>query len=160
GILHDIGKIGIQDSILRKPGPLSKPEREIIERHPAIASLILGPIEQLQSAVGYVKHHHERFDGTGYPEGLAGNQIPFGARIIHAAEAFDAMVGKRAYSAPKSPAQALQELRRCAGTQFDPQVVNSLAVVLQRDGSLAKPSGASQLDLPTVLEDLTAQVAL
>lgn len=159
GILHDIGKMGIQEAILNKPGPLDKAEREMVERHATIASLILEPIEQLQAAVSYVKHHHERFDGTGYPDGLAGEGIPLGARIIHAAEAFDAMVAKRSYNTPKTPEEALQELRRGAGTQFDPQVVNAMAAVLKRTGHLAKPVPEEPQNLPELLEDLTGRVS-
>ena len=159
GILHDIGKMGIQDAILKKPGPLNAAEREIVERHSTIASLILEPIEQLQSAVGYVRHHHERFDGTGYPDGLAGDKIPLGARAIHAAEAFDAMVAQRSYNVPKTPDEALQELRRCAGTQFDPQVVDATAAALERTGYLSQPAPADPQHLPELLEDLTGKVS-
>lgn len=160
GILHDIGKMGIQEAILKKPGPLDEAEREIVQRHTTIASLILEPIEQLQGAVGYIKHHHERYDGGGYPDGLAGERIPLGARIIHAAEAFDAMVTKRSYNAPKSPHEALQELRRCSGAQFDPQVVNATGVVLQHKGYLTVAEKEITQNLPALLEDLTGPVSL
>ncbi|MCY3021441.1 MAG: HD domain-containing protein [Planctomycetota bacterium] len=160
GILHDIGKMGIRESILQKPGPLDKTERETVERHAIIASTILEPIEQLQGAVGYIKHHHERFDGGGYPERLAGEQIPLGARITHVAEAFDAMVAKRSYNVPKTPEEALAELRRCSGTQFDPQVVSAAAVVLRRNGLLASRPEQPAKSLPDLIEDLTDQVSL
>lgn len=160
GILHDIGKMGIREGILKKPGPLDKAERDTIERHAVIASTILEPIEQLQSAVGYIKHHHERFDGAGYPDRLAGEEIPLGARIIHAAEAFDAMVAKRSYNVPKTPDEALAELRRCSGTQFDPQVVSAAAVVLKREGLLAQPAAPGPQSLPELLDDLTGKVSL
>jgi putative nucleotidyltransferase with HDIG domain len=160
GILHDIGKMGIREAILQKPGPLDKAERETVERHTTIAAVILDPIEQLQSAVGYIKYHHERFDGTGYPDHLAGEQIPLGARIIHAAEAFDAMVAKRSYNVPKTPDEALAELRRCSGTQFDPQVISAAAVVLRRNGFLGEQAAAPAQSLPELLEDLTGRVSL
>jgi HD-GYP domain-containing protein (c-di-GMP phosphodiesterase class II) len=160
GILHDIGKMGIREAILQKPGPLDKAERDTVERHAIIASTILEPIEQLQSAVGYIKHHHERFDGTGYPDHLAGEQIPLGARIIHVAEAFDAMVARRSYNVPKSPEEALAELRRCAGSQFDPQVIAAAAVVLKRNGFLAERQPEAERSLPDILEDLTGKVSL
>jgi putative two-component system response regulator len=160
GILHDIGKMGIREAILQKPGPLDKAERETVERHTTIAAVILDPIEQLQSAVGYIKYHHERFDGTGYPDRLAGEQIPLGARIIHAAEAFDAMVAKRSYNVPKTPDEALNELRRCSGTQFDPQVISAAAVVLRRNGFLGEQAVAPTQSLPELLEDLTGKVSL
>lgn len=159
GILHDIGKMGIRESILKKAGPLDKAEREMVERHPIIASTILEPIEQLQAAVGYIKHHHEHFDGSGYPDRLAGEQIPLGARIVHAAEAFDAMVAQRSYNLPKSPEQALAELRRCAGTQFDPQVVSALGAVLQRTGQLQAREEAPPKSLPELLESLMGQIS-
>jgi putative two-component system response regulator len=160
GILHDIGKMGIRESILKKPGPLDKAEREIVQRHSIIASTILEPIEQLQSAVGYIKHHHEHFDGTGYPDKLAGEQIPLGARIIHVAEAFDSMVAKRSYNIPKTPEEALAELRRCSGTQFDPQVVEATFAVLRRTGQLSTQAEAPAKSLPELLEDLTGKISL
>ncbi|HYF49603.1 MAG TPA: HD domain-containing phosphohydrolase [Planctomycetota bacterium] len=160
GILHDLGKMGIRESILKKPGPLDKAERETVERHPILASTILEPIEQLQSAVSYIRYHHEHYDGTGYPERLAGEQIPLGARVIHAAEAFDAMVSKRSYNAAKTPEEALAELRRCSGKQFDPQVVEALAVVLKRSGQLAPGTEPPPKSLPELLEDITGSVSL
>ena len=158
GILHDIGKMGIREAILRKPGPLDQSERETVERHPIIASTILEPIEQLQSAVGYIKYHHEHFDGGGYPEHLTGEQIPLGARIIHTTEAFDAMVSKRTYNLVRTPEEALLELRRCSGRQFDPQVVEAMAAVLRRSGELSSPVQRPAQSLPELLEDLTGRV--
>ena len=158
GILHDIGKMGIREAILKKPGPLDTGEREVVQRHPIIASTILEPIEQLQSAVGYIKYHHEHFDGNGYPERLSGEQIPLGARILHAAEAFDAMVTKRAYNLVRTPADALDELRRCAGTQFDPQVVEAMSAVLRSSGELGRVDARPSKSLPELLEDLTGRV--
>jgi HD-GYP domain-containing protein (c-di-GMP phosphodiesterase class II) len=160
GILHDIGKMGIREAILKKPGPLDKEERETVERHPIIASTILEPIEQLQSAVSYIRYHHEHFDGSGYPERLVGEQIPLGARIIHAAEAFDTMVSKRSYNAARTPEEALSELRRCSGQQFDPQVVEAMAVVLKRSGELEQTNETPSKSLPELLEDLTGQISL
>jgi len=160
GILHDIGKMGIRESILRKPGPLDKAEREMVERHPIIAATILEPIEQLQSAVGYIRHHHEHFDGSGYPDKLAGEQIPLGARIVHAAEAFDAMVAQRSYNKQKTPEEALTELRRCSGQQFDPQVVEALTAVLRRTGQLDSHTEVPPKSLPELLENLIGQVSL
>ena len=159
GILHDIGKMGIREGILRKNGPLDAAEREVVERHPIIASTILEPIEQLQSAVGYIKYHHEHFDGTGYPERLSGEQIPLGARIIHAVEAYDTMVSQRSYNQPRSPEDAMAEMRRCSGTQFDPQVVEALVTVLKRTGQFGQPTQNNK-SLPELLEDLTGQVSL
>lgn len=161
GILHDLGKMGIKEAILKKPGPLDPEERELVQRHPVIASTILEPIEQLQGALGYIKYHHEHFDGTGYPEGLKGEEIPMGARIIHATEACDTMVSRRAYCAPRTTEDALLELRRCSGSQFDPQVVEALAAVLRRMGHLPgrEPEGTGR-SLPELLEDLTGTVSV
>ncbi len=160
GILHDIGKMGIREAILKKPGPLDRAEREVVERHPIIASTILEPIEQLQSAVGYIRYHHEHFDGTGYPEHLVGEQIPLGARIIHTAEAFDTMVSMRSYNVARTPDDALNELRRCSGLQFDPQAVEAMAAVLRRQGTLGLNPEMPSKSLPELLEDLTGQVSL
>ncbi|MFH0939964.1 MAG: HD domain-containing phosphohydrolase [Planctomycetota bacterium] len=145
GILHDIGKMGIREAILRKPGPLDQNEREIVERHPVIASTILEPIEQLQSAVGYIKYHHEHFNGGGYPEHLVGEQIPLGARIIHATEAFDAMISRRSYNLIRTPEEAMIELRRCSGRQFDPQVVEAMAAALCHANEVEQFHTATQL---------------
>jgi len=160
GILHDLGKMGIREAILKKQGTLDPHEREVIERHPIIASTILEPIEQLQSAVSYIRHHHEHFDGTGYPDKLSGEQIPLGARIIHAAEAFDSMVSQRGYNIAKSQDDALSELRRCSGTQFDPQVVEALCTVVRRSGRRDSTAEATPKSLPELLEDLTGTVSL
>lgn len=159
GILHDIGKMGIREAILKKPGPLDDAEREVVERHPIIASTILEPIEQLQSAVGYIKYHHEHFNGKGYPDQLSGEQIPLGARILHAAEAFDAMVSKRTYNTVRTPEEAVNELKRCAGSQFDPQVVDAMMAVLKRSGEMQRLQHRPSRSLPELLEDLTGTVS-
>jgi len=160
GILHDLGKMGVREAILKKPGPLDPQERQTVQRHPVIAAMILEPIEQLQGALGYIKYHHEHFDGTGYPEGLKGEEIPLGARIICATEACDSMLSRRAYSAPKTPEEVITELRRCSGSQFDPQVIEALVAVMKRagqvDGREAESMGRS---LPELLEDLTGRVS-
>ncbi len=123
-LLHDIGKVGVPEALLVKPGPLTEEEYRIFKKHPLVAAAILEPIEELKEAVEVVKHHHEWFDGSGYPEGLAGQQIPIGARIIHIADAFDCMVTSRPYrQKPLLKAEALAELRRCSGNQFDPHLV-------------------------------------
>lgn len=161
GILHDLGKMGIRESILKKPGPLEPEERAVVQRHPVIASMILEPIEQLQGALGYIKYHHEHFDGTGYPEGLKGEEIPLGARIIHATEACDSMLSRRSYSAPKSIEEAVAEMRSCSGTQFDPQVVEALITVLKHSGQLSRQDqeGVGR-SLPELLEDITGRVSV
>ena len=156
GVLHDFGKLGIRDAILRKPAALDEEERKIIKRHPLIASTILEPIEQLSGAIGYIKFHHEHFDGSGYPQGLSGEDIPMGARILHAAEAFDAMTSRRAYRDPMPRETALIEMRRLAGAQFDPQVVEALTQVLKRSGLLLfSPRETRDRTIAQILSDIT-----
>lgn len=122
GRLHDLGKLAIPEEILRKPGALSDSERLVLERHPQIGFRMLQSLG-VEPIASWVLHHHERWDGKGYPEGLGGERIPLGARIIFVADAFDAMTTERVYGTRVSPAQALAELEHCAGTQFDPTVV-------------------------------------
>jgi HD-GYP domain-containing protein (c-di-GMP phosphodiesterase class II) len=126
GNLHDLGKLAIPEEVLRKPDSLSDAERVILERHPQIGYRMLESLG-VQPVAEWVLHHHERWDGAGYPNRLAGEQIPLGARIIFVADAYDAMTSDRAYSRAMPPQEALAELERCAGTQFDPAVVKALA---------------------------------
>ena len=126
GNLHDLGKLAIPEEVLRKPDSLSDAERLILERHPQIGYRMLESLG-VQPVAEWVLHHHERWDGAGYPQRLAGEEIPLGARIIFVADAYDAMTSDRAYSRAKPPQDALAELERCAGTQFDPAVVKALA---------------------------------
>jgi len=132
-LLHDIGKIGTPDSILRKPGPLKIDEWQVIEDHPRIGSEILERVQQLNSIVPAVRHHHERYDGLGYPCGLAGKNIPLIARIIALADAYDAMVSDRTYRSALSSGEALEEIKRCAGTQFDPELVQMFVEIIQSE---------------------------
>jgi putative two-component system response regulator len=121
-ILHDIGKIGVPEQILRKTGRLTAKEFKIIKQHPVIGAEIISPVQFLREALPIVLYHHEKFDGTGYPEGLQGRQIPRGARIIAVADAVDAMLSNRPYAPAETAARVREELRLCAGTQFDPQI--------------------------------------
>lgn len=121
--LHDIGKIGVPDTVLRKPGELTEEEWALMRRHPLIGAEILKPVRQLQNVTPIVRHHQEHFDGTGYPEGLRGEEIPLGARILAVVDAYSAMIDDRAYRKGRPPPQAVNELERHAGTQFDPDVV-------------------------------------
>jgi putative nucleotidyltransferase with HDIG domain len=134
-VFHDIGKIAVPDAILSKPGPLTDEERRIIERHAEIGAQIIAPVHFLSGAVPIVRHDHERWDGEGYPDGLEGRQIPLGARIVFVVDAFHAMVSDRPYRAGLSEEEALAELRRCAGTQFDPEVVEAFLAVRGETGS-------------------------
>lgn len=124
-LLHDIGKIGIRDSVLHKNGQLNGREREDIERHPVIGDNILHPVGFLNDALLAVLHHHEHFDGSGYPSGLAGEDIPLVARIIAVADTFDAMTSNRPYRKALSKEVAINEIVRQSGTQFDPVVVEA-----------------------------------
>jgi diguanylate cyclase (GGDEF)-like protein len=125
--LHDLGKLAIPEEILRKPGPLTDPERLVLERHPQIGYRMLESLG-VTPVAEWVLHHHERWDGTGYPDGLHGEDIPLGARIIFVADAFDAMTNDRVYRSKLSVEAALEELEACAGTQFDPEAVSALVV--------------------------------
>ncbi|MBI4886745.1 MAG: HD domain-containing protein [Acidobacteria bacterium] len=125
-LLHDIGKIGLRDDVLRKPGALTAEEFEQIKRHPALGARILRQVAFLAPHLPIVELHHERPDGQGYPFGLRGDDIPLPARIVHVADAFDAMTSARAYRPARGAAEALAELQRYAGTQFDPASVDAL----------------------------------
>jgi HD-GYP domain-containing protein (c-di-GMP phosphodiesterase class II) len=124
-LLHDVGKIGVTDAILHKAGSLDKAEREAVRGHPATGRLILQDIAFLKGALPCVLHHHERYDGRGYPEGLAGADIPLPGRIIAVADAFDAMTSNRPYRRRLQVPSALAELKQGAGRQFDPEVVRA-----------------------------------
>jgi diguanylate cyclase (GGDEF)-like protein len=127
--LHDVGKLAIPEEILGKPGPLAEDEWGFIRRHTVIGERILGSAPALDAAAKIVRSTHERWDGTGYPDRLAGADIPLGARIISVCDAFDAMTSHRPYAAPLGHEDALRELFRCAGTQFDAEVVEAFAAV-------------------------------
>jgi response regulator RpfG family c-di-GMP phosphodiesterase len=123
--MHDIGKIGISESILHKPARLSPHERRVMEEHPVIGESIINSIRSLQPGLYVVRNHHERLDGGGYPDGLVGDEIPFAARIIAVADAYDAMTSKRPYRDPLADEAAVEELQSSAGTQFDPELVKA-----------------------------------
>ena len=129
-LFHDIGKIGIPNSVLLKPGPLTDREREVIETHPELGEKIIAPIDQLQDVCGIVRACHERWDGRGYPDRKAGDEIPLEARIIFACDAFHAMTTDRPYRLALPSEEALRRLKAAAGTQFDPQVVDVCLRVL------------------------------
>jgi diguanylate cyclase (GGDEF)-like protein len=133
GSLHDLGKLAIPEEILRKPGPLTEPERLVLERHPQIGFRMLDSLG-IEPVAEWILHHHERWDGNGYPDRLPGPMIPLGARIIFVVDAYDAMTSDRVYRGRFSPEKALAELERCAGTQFDPNVVAALADELELAG--------------------------
>jgi two-component system, cell cycle response regulator len=145
--LHDIGKAAVPDAILDKPGPLDDDEWEFMRRHTLIGERILDGAPALAAAARLVRSSHERFDGHGYPDELAGDEIPLGARIIAVCDAYDAMVSDRPYRRAMPTEQALQELTRCAGTQFDPAVVATFALAIERP-PLEEPDSMSRTDVP------------
>ncbi len=129
-MLHDIGKTSIPETILRKPGPLTSEEWELVHRHPQAGEQILAPIRKLKGVVPIIGGHHERYDGRGYPRGLRGEDIPLGARILSVVDAYAAMTEERVYRKALSQVQVMTELRGGAGTQFDPYVVDMLLALL------------------------------
>lgn len=126
GLMHDVGKIAVPDAILLKPGRLTAQEYEIVKTHAAVGAAIVADVFSPEQ-VAWVRHHHERMDGAGYPDALAGDEIPEGARILAVADSVDVMISPRAYSPSVDIAEAVAECRRCEGTQFDPRVVDALA---------------------------------
>ncbi len=134
--LHDIGKVGMRNDILFKPAALTPSERELAQRHSIIGGELLKKFPLFEEGAVYVRHHHEHWDGSGYPDGLSGERIPLGARILAVADAFQAMTDERPYRAPLTLEAAIMELQRCSGTQFDPRIVDAFfrAKHLRLDG--------------------------
>jgi HD-GYP domain-containing protein (c-di-GMP phosphodiesterase class II) len=124
-LLHDLGKIGVPDAILHKPGPLTPAEREVMNLHPEYGWAVLRLFPELSLAGLFALHHHEKMDGSGYPGRLRGDEIPMGARIVAVVDAFDAMTTNRSYRTPRPAGEALEELLRFAGVQFDSDVVTA-----------------------------------
>jgi len=137
-LLHDIGKVGMPDRVLHKPGPLAGEEWDVMREHPVIGERILRAIPGMGSVARIVRHEHERFDGTGYPDRLAGEEIPLGSRIILACDAYHAMTSDRPYRAAMAHDHAIAELARCAGSQFDPRIVAALVGHLGRGDGQAR----------------------
>ena len=140
-LLHDIGKIGIPDHILHKPGPLSASEWELMKQHPNIGQEILEHIQVLHLEQNTVRHHHERYDGKGYPTGLKGEEIPVYARILNIADSFHAMVSDRPYRKALPIERAVEELQKNRGTQFDPQLVDVFVKGLKEEGLYPSEKG-------------------
>jgi putative nucleotidyltransferase with HDIG domain len=141
GPLHDIGKLAVSDEVLRKAGSLEQHELAEIREHPKVGARILLRVSALREAIPYVLYHHERWDGGGYPSGKAGEEIPIEARVLAIADAFDAMTSDRPYRRALTLEQALSEIARCAGTQFDPAIAR---VFLQLFAE-AEPAAAAAL---------------
>jgi putative nucleotidyltransferase with HDIG domain len=141
GLLHDIGKIGIPDAILLKSGALSKEERMVMNAHPVKGEEIIRPVAKLAPELPIIRHHHEWFNGSGYPDRLVGHDIPLLARIMHVADSFEAMTAARPYRmTPLTEEQAIAELHKYSGIQFDPDVVAAFERVLSRRPEWAKPN--------------------
>jgi diguanylate cyclase (GGDEF)-like protein len=135
--LHDVGKLAIPDAILNKPGPLDENEWEFMRRHTIVGERIVASATSLHDVAPMVRATHERWDGAGYPDGIAGEAVPLGARIIAVCDAYDAMITTRPYRTGMSGAAAMAELRRCSGSQFDPRVVQAFIRVIERRADLA-----------------------
>ncbi len=136
GLLHDIGKVGVPDSVLNKKGPLTKAEWELIKGHPRLGVEIIGHISDLSDCLPAIMHHHERYDGNGYPSGLKGENIPLEARILTVVDAFEAITSDRPYREGVSVQKATSELRRCSGTQFDPHLVEVFCNLIETSPSI------------------------
>lgn len=141
-LLHDIGKIGVPDSILNKPGKLTEEEFEIMRRHPQMGVDILAPFAGLREHRKIILHHHERYDGRGYPTGCKGEEIPLGSRILAAVDAVDTMLSRRTYKEPMAPGDVRKELGAQAGIQFDPSVV-SVTLGWMDDGGHEQNAGST-----------------
>lgn len=154
GLLHDIGKIGVEDRILMKPMRLDADETELMRRHPIYGASILEPSAALRPLVQMVLHHHENFDGTGYPEGLRGEAIPLGSRIIIVADAYEAMTSDRIYRKAIGHEKALEQLSKYKGIQFDPKIVRAIEQLLAKRG----PEAFEVSDLPPINYETLAQL--
>jgi putative two-component system response regulator len=143
-ILHDVGKIGIPDRVLLKPGPLDEEERRIIETHTEIGDKLLEPLDLLAAARPIVRHHHERWDGAGYPDGLAAEAIPAGARIVAVADSVEAMTSRQLYRKPLESGEIIAELQKHRGRQWDPAVVD-VVLRLIASGELVLAQGGLRL---------------
>ena len=156
GLLHDIGKIGVEDRILMKPARLEPDETALMRRHPIYGASILEPSAALRPLVPIVLHHHENYDGSGYPEGLKGEDIPLGSRVIIVADAYEAMTSDRIYRKAIGHEKAMEQLNRYKGVQFDPSVVRALDQLLQKRG----PAAFEVSDLPTLEYETLAELRL
>src|SRR5437867_8554051 len=154
GLLHDIGKIGVEDRILMKPQRLDSEEQELMRRHPIYGASILEPAAALRPLVPVILHHHENYDGSGYPQGLKGDDIPLGSRIIIVADAYEAMTSDRIYRKAIGHERAMEQLNRYKGVQFDPAIVRALEKLIHKRG----PTAFEVSDLPPVNYETLAEL--
>jgi HD-GYP domain-containing protein (c-di-GMP phosphodiesterase class II) len=154
GLLHDIGKIGVEDRILMKPARLDADEQELMRRHPLYGASILSPSAALRPLVPIVLAHHENFDGSGYPQGLKGEEIPIGSRILIVADTYEAMTSDRIYRKAPGHDRAMEQLNHYKGTQFDPAIVRALETCIQRRG----PTSFEVSDLPPINYETLAEL--
>jgi len=152
GMIHDVGKIGIEDTILRKPGRLTDEEFAAIRTHPERGVQIIEPLDFLKGALPIVRHHHECFDGRGYPAGLKGEAIPLGARIVAIADTYDAITSSRAYRRARSQDAALSEIERCSGTQFDPELASLFVEICRPPDGGCAPFNFENADHPDAVQ--------
>jgi putative two-component system response regulator len=145
-VLHDVGKIGIRDSILLKPGALTRGERTAMEAHAEIGDEMLAPLELLQQVRPIVRHHHERWDGAGYPDGLAGEEIPILARIVSVADSIEAMSGPRSYRVARGLAGVVRELELGSGSQWDPAIVENAITLIHAGRLRIGPAGLQLIE--------------
>ena len=144
GLLHDIGKIAVDEAILNRPACLNEGEWKSVQRHPTVGYRLLNSVPGMSSIVASVFAHHERWDGTGYPRGLKGEEIPLNARIVAVADAYDAMVSFRPYRKNLTQEQALDELQRKAATQFDPRIIEAFVAGIAREANVMLTAAAGQ----------------
>jgi putative nucleotidyltransferase with HDIG domain len=156
GLVHDIGKVGVMDAIIGKQGKLTDEEYRLVKRHPDIGAEILGLMEGFEDIVPLVRYHHERWDGSGYPMGLKGEEIPLGARILAVADTVDAMFSDRPYRKSPTYDEVMEEILRCMGTQFDPKVVHAFYAVVQERGPSFFKNSANIVDHKVQRQDAAA----
>jgi HD-GYP domain-containing protein (c-di-GMP phosphodiesterase class II) len=142
--VHDIGKVGTRDLTLYKPGPLTTEERREMQRHAEIGSVIVSRTDEYRLTASIIRHHHEHWNGAGYPDRLAGQEIPLGSRVIAVADAFDAMTSDRPYRNGMSTQVAIEEVRRGSGTQFDPRVVSAFLRAMSVEEIVTAPAPETQ----------------
>jgi len=159
GLLHDVGKIGVPDDVLKKADKLTREERMIMNSHPVLGAEIIAPVTKLAAELPIIRHHHEWYNGSGYPDRLIGDEIPKLARVLHVADAFEAMTAARPYRmTPLTLEQALAELRKFAGIQFDPQMVDAFVRTVHAEGvpDPGRPAAPRQIPLISQAADRMA----